>query len=363
MLEQALKILKKINDNGYSAYIVGGFVRDYILGIKSSDIDICTNAKPKELLKIFDNAKIPKEDYGSVTIYSNNIRFEITTFRRDIKYVDNRKPVEVEYIDSLELDVLRRDFTINTLCMDVNKNIIDILDGRRDIDSKIIRTVGDSNNKFSEDALRILRAVRFATKLNFELDKDVVNAIKKNKHLLKNISYERKREELDKIFTSSNNRRGIELLINLGLDEDLEIPNLKKVTYTDSLVGIWAVIDRCDIYHFNSNEKDAIEAIKNAMKMDILDPYNLFNNGLYVSSVVGGIKNISNEDITFIYNNLPIHSRKDIDIKADDIIKLLNKEPGKYINDIYIELEKEILYDRLTNNKKDIKKYLLDKYK
>ena len=363
MLDVAIKVLEKITNKGYSAYIVGGFVRDYVLGIESSDVDICTNAKPKELLEIFDNAKIPKEDYGSVIVYVKDIRFEITTFRREIKYLDNRKPVEIQYVNSVELDVLRRDFTINTLCMDKDKNILDLIDGLSDIDARLVKCVGNSDKKLEEDALRILRAVRFATKLRFRLDENVVSAIKKHKHLLKNISYERKKEELDKIFTSNNIQYGISLLLDLGLDRDLEIPKLKDVKYTDSLMGIWTILSVDDIYKFSNNEKDVMASIRKALDVDNLDPYNLYNLGLYANSIAGGIKGTSNKEITLAYNNLVIENRDDIDVSATEIAKVLEKEPGRFLNEIFNDLEKEILYKRLNNKKNEILNYCIDNYK
>ena len=124
MLKQALKILNKIEENGYKAYIVGGFVRDYVLGINSLDVDIATSATPKEIMEIFHSSVLPKEEYGSVTLYIKNDRFEITTFRKEIKYLNNRKPIEIEYIVSLLDDLERRDFRMNTLCMDKNGNIL-----------------------------------------------------------------------------------------------------------------------------------------------------------------------------------------------------------------------------------------------
>ena len=149
MLEAALKILNKIEKNGFKAYIVGGFVRDYILGIESKDVDICTNATPKEIMTIFKDSALPKEEYGSVTLFYKNSRFDITTFRREIRYINNRKPVEIEYIDDLLEDLRRRDFLMNTLCLDKKKNIIDPLNGRIDIDNKTINTVGDADYKFN----------------------------------------------------------------------------------------------------------------------------------------------------------------------------------------------------------------------
>lgn len=361
MLDVGLKVLDLINEKGYMAYLVGGYVRDYILGIKSNDIDICTNATPKELLEIFEGAKIPREDYGAVTIIYKDIRFEITTFRREFKYSNNRKPCEIEYISSLDLDILRRDFTINTICMDKDKNIIDLLDGRKDIEDKIIRTVGDSNRKFSEDALRILRAVRFATKLNFKLDEEVILAIKNNKHLLKNISYERKKEELDKIFTNSNNKEGIKLLCELELYNVLEIPDIVNLNYTDSLIGIWAIIDK-GVYHFSNNEKELIEDIREALNFDNLEPKNLYNKGLYVNSVAASIKGISNTLVTKAYNDLAIHSRHDIAISASDILEAIGKKEGIYLKEIFIDLENVILYKIVENDRDELLKYCVDKY-
>jgi tRNA nucleotidyltransferase/poly(A) polymerase len=131
--------------------------------------------------------------------------------------------------------------------MDENGDIIDFLKGREDLDKKIIRTVGDAKERFEEDALRILRAIRFATSLDFSLDLEVVESIQENRELLKNISYNKKRLELDKIFTSSNASKGIGLLINYKLDKSLELDNLDKITNTDSLIGIWSILNVSDI--------------------------------------------------------------------------------------------------------------------
>ncbi len=363
MLNTALKVLQKIEDHGFSAYIVGGFVRDYILGIESSDVDICTNAKPKEIVEIFEGAVLPKEDYGSVIVSTKNCNFEITTFRTEIEYLDYRHPEEIEYVDSLSEDLNRRDFTINTICMDKNGVIVDLLNARKDLDNKIIKTVGSSSDRFCEDALRILRAVRFATKLGFELDTEVINGIKENKELLKNISYERKKEELDKIFTCSEAKRGIKLLIDLGLDEVLELGNLDKVTCTETLIAIWAVIDiKEGTYPLTNNEKELIKNVRKALKVDILDSYNLYKYGLYASSTAGIIKGISRENVALEYENLVIHSRKDLDITSEEIIDVLNIEPGPFISKIYTELEKEVVYRRLNNKKKDLIKYCLENF-
>ena len=364
MLEEALRLLKKINDYSYKAYIVGGFVRDYILGIESNDIDINTDATPKQIREIFEDSCLPSEDYGSVTVISKGIRFEITTFRKELSYVNNRKPVEIEYINNLYEDLIRRDFTINTLCMDQDGKIIDMLEGKKDIEDKMIRTVGDASSKFEEDTLRILRAIRFATILDFKLSEDVIKGIEKNKELLHNLSYYRKKEELDKIFTSPNYKNGIKLLLELGLDEILEIPNLHKVldSNTTSLIGIWSLLNVTDKYPFNKNELELIEKINQAVKLDNKDFMNLYKYGLYVNSVAGEIKNEDIKVITAQYVKLPIKSKKDIDIDSKTIMDMLNKKPGNYLKIIYNDIEDKIINGQLDNKKEEICNYIKEKY-
>jgi len=362
MLTVAKKVLEQINDAGYEAYIVGGFVRDYLLSIDSNDIDICTSATPKELKAIFPDSIVPKDDYGSVVVIHKNIRFEITTYRKEFSYKDNRHPDKVLYVDDLFQDLLRRDFTINSICMDKNGDIIDHLNGRRDLEEKRIVTIGDSDEKFSDDALRILRAVRFSTTLGFSMDQEIVEAIKRQKGLLSNLSYERKREELDKIFTSKNAKAGISLLIELGLDLALELPKLRDITYTDSLIAIWTILDVVDLYPFTANEKDLIADIKEAYLCQNLDAFNLYKYGLYVNSVAGEMKGQSTSAITKAYNELSISSRRDIAVSGEEIAQALGRQPGAYLKEIYEDLERAILYHQLENKKEDIIKYCISSY-
>ena len=362
MLDIALKLLEEITSHGFQAYIVGGFVRDYILGIDSNDIDINTNATPKEIKDIFDSC-LPNEDYGSVTVIKKGVRFEITTFRKEMNYLDNRRPSQIEYIDDLYQDLLRRDFTINTLCMNKAGEIIDFLGGRSEIDNRVVKTVGNAKTRFEEDSLRILRAVRFATLLDFELDKETKEAIIETRELLRNLSYYRKKEELDKIFGSSNADRGIQLLLDLGLDKYLELDNLNKVTCTSSLIGVWSILNVVDKYPFNSNEKELIKNINEAFLLNNLDPMALYKYGLYVNSVAGEIKGLDIKNITESYNNLVIQSRRDLDITSNDIMKGLNKGPGSYLKDIYSSIEREVLYRRVKNEKDAIMTYIMNNYK
>lgn len=362
MLDVALKLLGEISDKGYQAYIVGGFVRDYILGIDSNDIDINTNATPQEVKEIFKDSCLPNEDYGSVTVIKKGIRFEITTFRKEMAYIDNRRPTEIQYIDDLYQDLLRRDFTINTLCMNKDGEIIDFLGGRSDIDNKIVRTVGKAKIRFEEDSLRILRAVRFATILDFKLDSETRDAIVSTRELLRNLSYYRKKEELDKIFASSKASDGINLLLDLGLDRYLDLDKLCDVTSTNSLIGVWSVLNVTDKYPFNSNERELIKTINECISLKNTDAMTLYKYGLYANSVAAEIKGTNIKKVTEAYNNLVIQSKKDLNITSQDIMSLLNRKPGSYIKDIYSDIEREVLYKRLDNTKENISKYILDNY-
>lgn len=361
MFDNIIEILNIIENNNYKAYLVGGFVRDYYLGLTSEDIDICTDAKIEDLGKILSNIISINERFGSLVINYKNTKMEITTFRKETDYENNRKPINIEYVSTIEEDVKRRDFTINSLYMDKDKNIIDLVDGKKDIDNKIIRVVGEPNYKIKEDALRILRAVRFATVLNFKLDNDLIKAIINNKELLEKLSYSRKKEELDKIFNSNNNEYGIKLLLDLGLDKPLNLNNLNNVVIIDNSIGIWAQLDTDD-YYFTSKEKKMIFNIRKLLKLDILDEYIIYQYDLELLKIVSLIKKINYNEIVSKYNNLKIKFKKDINITFNDIKELLKLDTHE-VKKIYNDIEKQIVYNKLNNDFNDIKEYIISNYK
>ena len=358
--EKALKILNILHEHNHESYIVGGYVRDKLLGKTSNDIDICTSATPKEIMELFPNTSSPQ--YGSINIIYKNSNFDITTFRRDIKYQDNRLPVKIKYIKNVKKDLLRRDFTINTICIDKDGNVIDLLKAKDDLNKKIIKTVGNPRYRLKEDALRILRAIRFATLLDFEIDKKTSCYITKYSNLLKKLSFSRKRQELDKIFLSPKKERGIKLLVDLKVAEDLKLSNLKDITPCDDLIGIWTQLNVDNIYPFTKTEKEHMEKIRELLNLDIKDKYNIYKYGLYISTVAYQIKKEDMSILNNIYKNLPITSIKDINITANEISDILNKEPGSYIKEIYKDLEEKIINNTLENNKEIIEEYIKNNY-
>lgn len=215
MYETALKILNMIEKKGYKAYIVGGYPRDRYLGIKSMDIDICTNAHVNVLELMFDNVDTKYKNYGNCIIYMNNYKFEVTTFRKE-RYLKNRNDIELEFIDNLEEDLKRRDFTINTLCIDKDGKYVDKLNSINDLNNKIIKIIGNID-RLKDDPLRILRAIRFAGNLDFKLDTNLIEGIKKFGILITNLSNNKINEELNKM-----NDKGIDLLKEYNLDKYIE---------------------------------------------------------------------------------------------------------------------------------------------
>ena len=361
MKDVALEVLNIIYEYGYEGYIVGGFVRDMLLGISSIDVDITTNATPMELKNIFPNIDVSIRNYGSVTLIYKNFRFEITTYRMDMDYIDNRHPSSVVYINDLKTDLMRRDFTINTICMDKEGNIIDLLNGQDDLDKKIIKTINDSDKSFQDDALRILRAIRFSTILDFKLSSDVNDAIDRNKHLLKNLSYERKKHELDRIFASSRAKEGISLIKKFQLESILELTNLNRINDYSDIIGIWSMIDT-KVYPFTNSEKELIEKVNTAYKLDNLNSEVLYKYGLYVNVLAGVNKGISKRDILKKYDSLPIKERSEILITAREICDLLKRKPGAFISKIYLNLEKKILSFELNNRNDELKEYIINNY-
>lgn len=208
--EEVKSILQKLKENKFEAYLVGGCVRDLIMEKKPKDWDIATDADPEQIQKVFPNS-FCNNDFGTVNISDT----EITPFRTEEKYTDKRHPDRVKWAKTIEEDLSRRDFTINAIAM--GEEIIDPFNGRKDIKKKLIKAVGRAEDRFGEDALRMMRAVRFAVVLNFSIEIKTAKAIKKNALWLKAISGERIRDELLKIINSERASEGIELLRELDL--------------------------------------------------------------------------------------------------------------------------------------------------
>jgi poly(A) polymerase len=217
MQETAGSIAARLREHGHVAYFAGGCVRDMVRGLPPKDIDIATDARPEQVQEIFPRTYAVGAHFGVIVVLENDLQFEVATFRSDDAYLDGRRPTVVHF-SSAEEDAKRRDFTVNGMFFDPAKDeVIDFVGGRDDLKAKLIRAIGDPAQRFAEDRLRLLRAVRFATVLEFEIEARTWNALVENAPGISQISAERIREELVRIFLSPRRLRGWDLLDQSGL--------------------------------------------------------------------------------------------------------------------------------------------------
>lgn len=221
-------IIDTFYENNYEAFMVGGCIRDSLLSKEPKDYDIATSALPNITESLFEKTIPTGIKHGTITVLLDKEPFEVTTYRIEGEYKDNRRPDEISFVTNIKDDLSRRDFTINAFAYNSKEGLKDYFNGLEDLQNKIIRTVGDSNKRFNEDALRMMRAIRFASQLDFNIDKSTLDGIKKNKNLLKNISSERIRDELCKLLLSDNPRKGLNLLKDCGV-LDVIIPELTSL--------------------------------------------------------------------------------------------------------------------------------------
>ncbi|GAC1437458.1 MAG: HD domain-containing protein [Terriglobales bacterium] len=236
----AISIVRTLREHGHEAYLVGGCVRDLLLGREPADYDVATSATPQQVMAIFPETYAVGVQFGVVLVplpkhaaaADENEVVEVATFRSDLGYSDGRHPDEIRFSKSPKEDVARRDFTINGMMLDpIENKVLDFVGGRKDLEAKIIRTIGDPKQRFAEDKLRMLRAVRFAARFGFEIEHETLEAIRKLSPGLERVSAERVRDELTKMLTEGQARRAFELLDETGLLHEVlpEIEAMKGV--------------------------------------------------------------------------------------------------------------------------------------
>lgn len=243
--DEVVKVMDGLKEAGFEAYIVGGCVRDLILGKTPKDWDITTSAKPEEIMAVFSDS-FYENDFGTVGVKTDSADdrlkvVEVTTYRVESKYSDKRHPDEVKFAETLDSDLKRRDFTINAMAMTIDGEITDLFSGKGDLENKIIRAVGEPGQRFNEDALRMMRAVRLSAELEFEIEEKTKEAITKNSSLMKMISRERIRDELIRTVNSPGAYESMELLRETGLMEFVIPELLEGVGVGQNLHHIYTV--------------------------------------------------------------------------------------------------------------------------
>ncbi len=376
--KNGIDVLKKLHDNGYEAFFVGGYVRDMIYNIKSTDIDITTSALPEDVIGIFSNVKETGKKYGSVTVLIDGFKYEVTTFRSDGEYSDNRHPESVEYTKNLKSDLERRDFTINALVMDSDEVIHDYYNSKEDINNKIIRTINDPYKRFEEDSLRILRAFRFVSKLGFTIEDNTLNAIKELRHLIKNISIERVMVELNKIFRGKYRNMALKYMIKTGIDKELYgisdglnfISDLKiELEPIEVFIICFIFNDIEDDWRFSNKHYrliDQILLLQEVTKEDVYNKFIVYVNGLeacLLSNRINVILGYKDQEklIRKLEKELPIKDVCDLEFKGQDILWLTTLKKKSVIGVVVDDLKYNVIMGYMPNDYEILKKYALKK--
>ncbi|GGI12287.1 CCA tRNA nucleotidyltransferase [Gottfriedia solisilvae] len=387
IFKNAKPILTKLIENGFEAYFVGGCVRDKLLNKEIGDIDIATSALPEEVMSIFSKTVPTGLQHGTVLVIEQNESYEITTFRTESTYEDYRRPSEVIYVKSILEDLKRRDFTMNAIAMDVDENYIDPFKGEEAINQKLIQAVGNADERFHEDALRMMRGIRFVSQLDFTMHNDTFLAIQANCSLIEKIATERISVEFEKMLIGKSPKKAIQLCIDTNLIEHLPnfqdgkrifskiqtlpIKNLKTIEEFWALILLIGKFDQPE--SILRNWKMSNERMKQIMKLYLLlkneelewSHSNLYNTGLEyaikyerLQSVLGNIANRRTEQsLTEQFKQLPIHSKAELCFTGNDLLKWTNEKAGPWLKEVISEIEKLIVEQKLTNNQPAIKEW------
>lgn len=366
-------ILNKLIEKNFEAYFVGGFVRDHILKIESNDIDITTNASPSQIKDIFPNTKETGIQYNSIIIVENEFEFEITTFRQDVEYIDNRHPI-ISYAKTLKEDLKRRDFTINSLAMDADGNIIDEFGGLLDIKNKLIKTIGDPNIKFKEDSLRILRAIYLVSKLNFDIEQETFKAMYENRSLISNLSNFRIKEEFSKMIKYNSNNKYLYYLIKCeiaclfpGLNKGINYIYNNDIIVKEEMdfysICFYYEKDNIDFWQFTKEFKKELEKLLNLVEKNITK-YDIFLNGEIAIAKSIKLKQLLNiesmklDELKMIVQTMPISKISDIDFNFGQLSEVVKNQDNKSYKNIKQKICIEIIEKRLDNKKEDIVSYI-----
>jgi len=378
-VSSAKKVLRILLENGYAAYFVGGFVRDHLLGMPTEDIDITTSATPELVKALFPTAKPTGIKFGTVTVFMDNFTYEVTTFRKEGKYINHRHPESVDYSLSLEEDLKRRDFTINAFAMDLEGKIIDLFGGEKDLKKGIIRAIGDPLERFEEDALRILRAFRFVSKLDFDIEPDTFAATMAKRTLLKRIANERILSELQKIIVYPHAPKAIRLLhqaaigeILPGLGKGLEVLS-EREDYQLDLPEFFALcfyLDKGEIpaaWRFSNKQKTLVKTLINLITVTSEDTFNvmiLYANGIDICLKANRVNRVldhhndQEKHLVKMWQEMPIHSTCELAFKGEDILKETQLTDARIIGSIIDEITYKVITGELPNEKARLREYL-----
>lgn len=379
--QRALPILQQIEAHGYEAYFVGGSVRDTLLGKAIADVDIATSAFPAEIKEIFPKTIDTGIKHGTVTVMQQGIGYEVTTFRTESGYQDFRRPDHVTFVRSLKKDLQRRDFTINALAVRADGLVIDEFDGLTDLANQTIRAVGNADERFHEDALRMMRAVRFASQLGFDITTDTYVSLLHNAELLQKIAVERIHTEFEKMMLSPNWLIGWKLFVATGLIKntpffkDYLTDNYPKFVATQQPLmdeaAIWTLLgegfsltlaQQQQLLHSWKSANEVIADSQHTLAFSRLlqtnpqpDASQLYQVDATIIERLATIWPILQLDADFTqlaihYQNLPIKNRHELAIDGQTLIQKLGLKPGPEIGQWLNRAEHAVVMGEVVNH-------------
>ncbi|MES5925962.1 CCA tRNA nucleotidyltransferase [Bacillus cereus] len=387
--KKASSIIEMLKEHGHEAYFVGGSVRDLIIDRPIGDIDIATSALPEEVMAIFPRHVPVGLEHGTVIVVENGEPYEVTTFRTESEYEDFRRPSSVQFVRSLEEDLKRRDFTMNAIAMTEEGEMVDLFAGKEAIRLKEITTVGDAADRFQEDALRMMRGIRFVSTLGFSLEIKTKQAIETYGHLLEHIAIERITVEFEKLLTGTYCVNGLQELVETKLFSHLpylqmsEERLLKATQYKwDSFetdVEAWAFFLYCigeehpsvflRQWKFSNKKIKDIVAVLLAIrsrKEKEWDTILLYKTGIRIAemaervyeAIIESYNSASVKQVQSLFHALPIKNRQEMNVTGNDLLSWTDKKPGPWVAEMLQNIEEAIVQGDLVNKKEDIREWL-----
>ncbi|MBQ4556479.1 MAG: CCA tRNA nucleotidyltransferase [Clostridia bacterium] len=372
-------MLRKLSSCGYEAYLVGGCVRDYLLGKTPNDYDITTSALPDETMDVFAGDRVIPTGikHGTVTVLYDGVAAEITTYRTETTYTDGRHPDKVEFSLSISDDLCRRDFTVNAMAMDIDSNIVDLYGGRADLEKKVIRTVGNPKERFTEDALRILRAFRFASKLGFEIEENTLSAAVSLADRLSLVSRERIFDELMKLICGMHAGKIVRLMYENKIFDcifDIPVINEAALAYFDRMPSFenarfaaLLLYDERICEHVKSlkTSSEFAMSVKKIVECHLPDAYDKptlrriiskYGHAALDRCIAEGNSSGLGNMIFELIDTENCFSVSDLDISGNDIMAMgkQGKDIGKTLNELLFA----VFDEKVANNRKDLIEYI-----
>ncbi|MBG9452796.1 tRNA nucleotidyltransferase [Lysinibacillus sphaericus] len=381
--QEAYSVIEQLENAGFEAVIVGGAVRDAILGRPAHDVDVATNAMPDEVKSVFNHTVDIGIQHGTILVIVPAGSVEVTTYRTDGEYTDHRRPEEVQFVRSLKDDLQRRDFTMNAIAMRRDGSFVDFYGGRKDIEAGVIRAVGDAQKRFSEDALRMLRAVRFSAQLGFLIESETLRAMQDKANTISWIAKERIKAELDKLWVGKDVFNGIRKLEESSLVNHLsgtfQADDWCNFNTQDKLLG-WAYFSMLQGDHWRevlgdyrlSNKEmafvkgvlTALKALKNGWTN--MDYFSHTQQELEAACYFAELRQldvqIPQQSIQEIQTKLPIRHKQELIVKGTDLLKWSGIKGGPWVKEVLQAMLEAVVKGELQNDRQHIKNWIEHDY-